>query len=303
MTRLKKLIFSAAASAVVTPFIDGKVDYASFERLIEMQIAGGISALVVLGTTGEAATVTYEERDEILRFAVETVASRVPVIAGCGSNCTENACSMVKKASAVGVDGVLSVTPYYNKGSKQGLCGHFEAIADASDVPVIIYNVPSRTGVDLPLEVIEKLAEKENIVGIKEASGSVAKSAAICSLLGDEMPVYSGSDEINLPILSVGGVGCISVLSNLIPREVSELCRLVFTGKLKEASLAFSRSFSLTRALFCDVNPIPVKCALSMFGICSDEVRLPLTALDGEKKKMLRREMAQSGFFKGFSAE
>ncbi len=300
---MKKLIFSAAASAVVTPFIDGKVDYASFERLIEMQIAGGISALVVLGTTGEAATVTYEERDEILRFAVETVASRVPVIAGCGSNCTENACSMVKKASAVGVDGVLSVTPYYNKGSKKGLCGHFEAIADASDVPVIIYNVPSRTGVDLPLEVIEKLAEKENIVGIKEASGSVAKSAAICSLLGDEMPVYSGSDEINLPILSVGGVGCISVLSNLIPREMSELCRLVFTGKLKEASLAFSRSFSLTRALFCDVNPIPVKCALSMLGICSDEVRLPLTALDGEKKKMLRREMAQSGFFKGFSAE
>lgn len=300
---MKKLIFSAAASAVVTPFIDGKVDYASFERLIEMQIAGGISALVVLGTTGEAATVTYEEREEILRFAVETVASRVPVIAGCGSNCTENACSMVKKASAVGVDGVLSVTPYYNKASKQGLCGHFEAIADASDVPVIIYNVPSRTGVDLPLEVIEKLAEKENIVGIKEASGSVAKSAAIRSLLGDEMPVYSGSDEINLPILSVGGVGCISVLSNLIPQEVSELCRLVFTGKLKEASLAFSRSFSLTRALFCDVNPIPVKCALSMLGICSDEVRLPLTALDGEKKKMLRREMAQSGFFKGFSAE
>ena len=300
---MKKLIFSAAASAVVTPFIDGKVDYASFERLIEMQIAGGISALVVLGTTGEAATVTYEERDEILRFAVETVASRVPVIAGCGSNCTENACSMVKKASAVGVDGVLSVTPYYNKGSKQGLCEHFEAIADASDVPVIIYNVPSRTGVDLPLEVIEKLAEKEHIVGIKEASGSVAKSAAICSLLGDEMPVYSGSDEINLPILSVGGVGCISVLSNLIPREVSELCRLVFAGKLKEASLAFSRSFSLTRALFCDVNPIPVKCALSMLGICADEVRLPLTALDGEKKKMLRCEMAQSGFFKGFSAE
>lgn len=300
---MKKLIFSAAASAVVTPFIDGKVDYASFERLIEMQIAGGISALVVLGTTGEAATVTYEERDEILRFAVETVASRVPVIAGCGSNCTENACSMVKKASAVGVDGVLSVTPYYNKASKQGLCEHFEAIADASDVPVIIYNVPSRTGVDLPLEVIEKLAEKENIVGIKEASGSVVKSAAICSLFGGEMPVYSGSDEINLPILSVGGVGCISVLSNLIPREMSELCRLVFTGKLKEASLAFSRSFSLTRALFCDVNPIPVKCALSMLGICGDEVRLPLTALDGEKKKMLRREMAQSGFFKGFSAE
>lgn len=296
---MKKLIFSGASTAIVTPFKDGNVDYTAFEKMIERQIAGGISALVVLGTTGEAPTITYDERDEILRFAVKTTRHRIPVIAGCSSNCTENACSMVKKASIAGVDGVLSATPFYNKGSEKGLCAHFEAVSDASDLPIILYNVPSRTGVDISLSVLEKLSEKDNIVGIKEASGSVKKCAEIISAFKDEMPLYSGCDEINLPVLSVGGVGLISVVSNLIPSQLSYLCQMVKEEKLKEASLSFSKSFSLTKALFEEVNPIPVKAALSVLGLCENELRLPLSPLDGIKKQKLVKIMTESGFFSG----
>lgn len=289
------MIFSGAASAVVTPFKNGKIDFASFEKQIERQITEGIAALVILGTTGEASTVTYEERDEIIRFVVRAVSSRVPVIVGCGSNCTDIAAKMAREASELGADGILAVTPYYNKGSKVGLVRHFEAIASGADVPVIIYNVPSRTGVDLSLDVIEKLAENEMIVGIKEASGSASKSAGIIARFGDDMPVYSGSDEVNLPILAIGGKGVISVLSNVMPRETVKLCRDISAGRYEEASENFISSFLLTGALFCDVNPIPVKYALSLLDLCTEEVRLPLAPLDDDKKLLVRREMERCG--------
>lgn len=294
---MKKLVFSSAASAVVTPFKDGKIDYGSFERIIESQIVGGISALVVLGTTGEGPTVTYEERNSLLRFAKETVAGRIPIIVGCGSNCTENACRMVKEASRLGFDGALCVTPYYNKGSVTGLYGHFSAISSSSDIPIILYNVPSRTGVDLPLCVTELLAEKENIVGIKEASGEVSKSAEIIALLGEEMHVYSGCDEALLPILAVGGKGAVSVVSNLVPSEVQRLCALAFEGRFKEASGEFFRMLPLVKVLFKEVNPIPLKFALSEIALCSDEVRLPLSPLDGKRKEEIIGIMKKSGYF------
>ncbi len=292
---LKKLVFSSAASAIVTPFSNGKIDYGALERIIDSQIESGISAVVVLGTTGEGATVAYKERKSVLNCVKKAVSKRVPIIAGCASNCTENACKMVKEVSRLDFDGALCVTPYYNKGSEMGLYGHFNALSESSDIPIILYNVPSRTGVDLSLHVIELLAGKENIVGIKEASGSVAKSAEIVSTLGDEMYVYSGCDEVTLPIIAVGGKGAISVLSNLLPEKVSKLCSLAFEGRFKEACAEFSKVLPLVKALFCEVNPIPLKFALSCLGICSDEVRLPLSTLDKTKKRELINIMKECG--------
>lgn len=285
---MKKTIFSGAATAVVTPFSNGEVDYTALGGLIEHQISNGISAMVFCGTTGEASALAPSETEEIIRFAVKTVASRVPVIAGCGSNNTAEASRKAKKAEELGADALLCVTPYYNKASVSGLAAHFKAVAGASELPVILYNVPSRTGIDIPLEVYRELAEVENITAVKEASGSVAKSACLLSEFGKRFDVYSGTDEVNLPILSIGGAGVISVLSNVVPAEVSKMCRLAKEEKYIQAAKIASDLYPLTRALFSEVNPIPVKAALSMLGRCKDELRLPLTPLSAGNRARLR---------------
>ncbi len=293
MNELK--LFKGAATAVVTPFKDGRVDLEAFEKILSMQINAGISALVVCGTTGESATLTDTEWENVISFAVDFAKGRVPVVAGCGSNSTAIAENKAKKAERSGADALLCVTPYYNKANTEGLVSHFKKVAGASSLPLILYNVPSRTGVDIPLEVYESLSDVENILGIKEASGSAAKCAEILSCFKDRYYLYSGSDEINLPILSLGGDGVISVLSNLVPYEVVRLCNLAFAENYVEAAKLSARLYPLTRALFCEVNPVPIKTALAEIGLCTAELRLPLGRISEKNKKYLLKAMKRSG--------
>lgn len=269
--------FKGAASAVITPFKDGKIDYNAFERIIEFQIKGGIDALVVSGTTGESATLSEEEHRELIKFAVKQVGGRVPVIAGTGSNNTERAIRMSRCASNIGCDGVLLVTPYYNKASADGLYESYKKISENTDVPMILYNVPSRTGMEISLNVYGRLAEIEKITAVKEASGSVVGMAAFMALYGERFALYSGSDEIIVPTLSLGGDGVISVLSNVVPGEVSLMCREWRNGNIDNALRLQLYYMELIKALFCEVNPIPVKYMMYRMGLCSCEFRLPLT--------------------------
>ena len=288
---MKKKLFTGNATALVTPFKDGRVDFEAFEKIVEYQIEGGADALVFLGTTGEASTLSDDEWRDVASFAARAVGGRAPVIIGCGSNNTANAENKSAFAEKCDANGILSVTPYYNKASIRGLVTHYKKIAACVSIPVMLYNVPSRTGVDIPLEVYEELAEIDNICGVKEASGSVSKAALIISRFGDDMPVYSGSDEINLPILSIGGAGVVSVLSNILPREVSTMCRLAAQQEYKKAAELSAALYPLTSALFCEVNPIPVKTALAEMGFCREEFRLPLCRISHEKRTTVLREL------------
>lgn len=287
MKKNKKTVFRGAATALITPFVDGEVDYASLERLIEYQIENGIDALLINGTTGESATLTEQEKREIIAFTVRCVKKRVPVIAGTGSNSTKKAIRLSEFASDVGADAILVVTPYYNKASRDGLITHYEAIADSVDVPLIIYNVPSRTGLDIPLDVFYTLSKHKNIVAVKEASGSISSVSGIIERCSGALDVYSGNDDMILPSLSLGALGVISVASNYLPREISELCRLYFDGKVNEARALQLKLLPLIRALFCEVNPIPIKALMSRYGHCKEEYRLPLTPLSKDKKDLL----------------
>ena len=284
---MKNTIFTGAATAIVTPMTKDGIDYVQFARLIEWQIAQGIDAIVVVGTTGEGPTLTDEEHIEAIRFCVQQTAGRVPIIAGTGSNDTAYAIHLTEAACEVGADAMLLVTPYYNKATQNGLVRSFEVVADASTKPCILYNVPSRTGCNLQPATVAVLAEHPRIAAIKEASGDISQVAKIAALCGDKLDIYSGNDDQIVPILSLGGKGVISVLSNLMPRETSAMCHRFFSGDVAGATAMQLRLLPLIDALFCEVNPIPVKAAMAAMGYGENYVRLPLTPMEPQNEAKL----------------
>jgi len=296
---LKKVVFKGAGVAIVTPFgEDGAVNFKELGRLIDFNIENGTDAIVITGTTGEAATMTDEEHKAVIQFAVKHVNGRIPVVAGTGSNDTAYAVQLSKYAETVGVDALLVVTPYYNKGSQRGLIQHFTAIADAVQVPIILYNVPSRTGVNLAVETFAELAKHPNIAAVKEASGNLSAIAKIRRACGDELAVYSGNDDQIVPILSLGGLGVISVLSNIMPKETHDICQLYLNGKVKESAALQLALLDLINLLFIDVNPIPVKMALREMGFNVGELRMPLCDMEDEKLAKLKASMKAHGLLR-----
>ena len=292
---MKKTIFTGAATAIVTPMNENSVDYESFGKLIDWQIEEGIDAIVVAGTTGEASTLSDDEHKDVITYAVKKVNGRVPVIAGTGSNDTAYAIELTKHACEVGADAVLVVTPYYNKATQNGLIKMFTAIADASSVPVILYNVPSRTGCNIAPKTCAVLAEHPNIVAIKEASGNISQVAQIAALTQGKLDIYSGNDDQITPLMSLGGKGVISVLSNIMPKETSRMCKLFLEGKVQESADLQLKLLPLINALFSEVNPIPVKAAVAAMGFCENIIRLPLTPMESENEEKLLALMKENG--------
>ena len=292
---MKTQIFEGMATALITPLTENGIDYEAFGKLIDWQIEEGINALVICGTTGEASTLSDEEHRDAIRFAVERANRRVPIIAGTGSNNTEYAIDLTRFACEVGVDGVLVVTPYYNKATQNGLIKMFTSIADASTVPVILYDVPSRTGTAIEPKTVAVLAEHPNIVGLKAASGNISKIAETIHLCGDKITVYSGNDDQVIPIMALGGKGCISVLSNVLPKESVAMCQKFFQGDVKAASKMQLDYLPLINALFSEVNPIPVKAAMAKMGFCEDYLRMPLTPMEDAHREVLFAEMRKAG--------
>ncbi len=290
-------VFTGAGVAIVTPFqANGEVNYEKFAELIEDQVKGGTDAIIVCGTTGESSTLSHEEHLAVIKYCVEKVAGRIPVVAGTGSNCTETAVYLSKEAASYGVDALLQVTPYYNKATQKGLYQHFKAVADAVDVPVILYNVPSRTGCNIEPETVVKLCtEVENIVGVKEASGNISQVAKLMSLAKGKVDLYSGNDDQIVPLLSLGGKGVISVLSNVAPRQTHEICEKFFAGDVAGSCQEQLRAINLVKALFCEVNPIPVKMALNLMGKEVGGLRAPLTEMEPEHAKVLKQAMEEYG--------
>ena len=284
---MKKTIFTGAATAIVTPMNEAGVDYEQFGRLIDWQIAEGIDAIVVAGTTGEASTLSDDEHKEVIRYCVERVAGRVPVIAGTGSNDTAYAIDLTKYAGEVGADAVLLVTPYYNKATQNGLIKFFTDIADASSVPCILYNVPGRTGCNIAPTTVAALAEHPNIVAIKEASGNISQIAQVAHLCGDKIDIYSGNDDQIVPVLSLGGKGVISVLSDILPAATSKMVHDYLDGNTAAATAKQLELIPLVDALFSEVNPIPVKAAVSAMGFGENILRLPLTPMEEQNKEKL----------------
>ncbi len=292
---MKKTVFKGSGVAIITPFIDGGAsDYPALERILNYQVENGTDAVIICGTTGESSTLTDAEHRNAISFAVKTVAGRIPVIAGTGSNDTAYFLDLSRYAAEAGADALLAVTPYYNKCSQAGLVKHFECVADRVNIPMILYNVPSRTGVNILPETCAELAKHPNIVAIKEASGNISQIMRTAYLCGDDLQIYSGNDDQIVPILSLGGIGVISVLANCLPRETHDICQYWFDGKLKE-SLALQLKFHpLIEALFCDVNPIPVKEAMKLLGWCDGSLRMPLTKISGKNEERLHSELASA---------
>lgn len=291
---MKNTIFTGAAVAIITPMnADGSINYDVFADIIEEQIAGGTDAIVVCGTTGEASTMTDEEHIEAIRFTVEKVAKRIPVIAGTGSNDTGYAIELSKQAEAVGADALLQVTPYYNKTSQRGLVAHFTAIADAVNIPIILYNVPSRTGMTISVDTYIELAKHPNIVATKEASGNFSLIAEIAAKT--DLDIYSGNDDQVLGVLAFGGKGVISVSSNVIPREKHDMVMLFMNGEREKALELQNKYLDMENAMFIDVNPIPVKEAMNLMGKNVGECRLPLVKMEAAKIEKLRAELAKVG--------
>lgn len=288
---MKKIIFKGCGTAIATPFNENKVNFEEFGKLIEEQIKEGVDAIIVCGTTGESSTMTVEERKETIKFAIKKAEKRVPIIAGTGGNCTANVIEMTKYAESVGADGALIVTPYYNKTTQDGLVMHYDAIAKETNLPIILYSVPSRTGVNILPETCKKLSKIPNIVAIKEASGNISQIAEIAALCKDDLKIYSGNDDQIVPILSLGGIGVISVLSNIAPKFTHEMVQDFFNGNVEEACNKQLKSLKLTKALFSEVNPIPVKAALNMLGYDYGIPRLPLVEMTENKKKVLEEEL------------
>ncbi len=292
---MKTPIFEGIATALITPTNKDGIDFEAFGRLIDWQIEQGVDALVICGTTGEASTLTDEEHKQAIKFSVERAAKRVPIIAGTGSNDTAYAIELTKFSCEAGVDGVLVVTPYYNKATQNGLISMFTAIADASSVPVILYNVPSRTGVNIAPATVKALSTHPMINAIKEASGNISAVAEIAALCGDDMIIYSGNDDQIVPIMSLGGKGCISVLSNLLPKESAELCERFRKGDVKGSAEMQLKYLNLINALFSEVNPIPAKAAMAKMGFCENFVRMPLSVMEEAHEKVLFDEMRKAG--------
>lgn len=281
----KDTVFRGVATALVTPFRQGKIDFRAFGHIIEQQQEGGVDALVVAGTTGEAPTLTYSEQASLVGYAATR--SSLPVIAGCGSNCTSHAVALAKSSYDAGAAALLAVTPYYNKTTADGILAHYFAIADATPLPLILYNVPSRTGFNLTPAMCTRLSQHDRIAGLKEASGNIAACAEIAALCGDSLPLYSGNDDMILPVLSLGGAGVISVVSNVFPALTARLCRAYFEGRTAEAAEIQCKLMPAVRALFSHVNPIPVKSVMAAWGLCTDEFRLPLCPLRPEEAKRI----------------
>lgn len=296
---MKNTIFTGAGVAIVTPMNqDGTINFDRLGRLIDFNIDNGTDAIIICGTTGESATMSDEEHIECIRYAVEKVNKRVPVIAGTGSNHTEYAVNLSKEAEKLGADALLVVTPYYNKTSQRGLIRHFTEIANAVSVPLILYNVPSRTGVNIAPETCFELSKIDNIVAVKEASGNISQVTKIAELCGDNLDIYSGNDDQIIPIMALGGKGVISVLSNCMPFETHEICQLCLDGNFEEARKKAFRILGFTNALFCDVNPIPVKEALNIMGFQAGPCRLPLIELTESNREKLKNEMKAIGLVK-----
>lgn len=283
----KKTVFTGAGVALITPFLNGQVDYLALETILEQQISGGTDAIIVCGTTAEAATLSDQEHKDIISFCVEKINHRVPVIAGTGSNHTDYAVELTKFAKDAGADAVLLVTPYYNKASQKSLIRHFLTIAEAADIPNILYNVPSRTGLNISLDAYQELAKHENIVASKEASGNLSFIMQVMECCGDQLAIYSGNDDQIVPLMAMGAQGVISVLSNVMPRETHEIARLCLEGNFREAAKMQLRYLPLINGLFMQVNPIPVKTAMAKLGFCSTEMRLPLCEMDDKDNEAL----------------
>ena len=288
MSLHKITLFTGAATALITPFSDGKIDFEVLGNLIELQIDAGISALLVAGTTGESATLSVRELYELTTFAKKQIRGRVPLLAGCGSNSTAHAIELAKSACDGGADALLAVTPYYNKASDRGLLLHYRALADHATRPLILYNVPSRTGFHLSMELYRELATHENIVGVKEASGDLALLEALCSECGDDLDVWTGNDPQTVAAMKLGALGVISVCANVMPRAMSELCRLCAIGDFHAANQRQRAALPMMQALFWEVNPIPVKYVASLKGLCAAEYRLPLCAPSPEVSRKLQ---------------
>ena len=292
---MKKTIFTGIATALITPMTHNGIDYDALGRFIDFQIESGINALVAIGTTGENATIEPEDQAEVIRYTVQRAAGRVPVIAGTGTNNTAHVIENTKRACAVGADAVLVVTPYYNKATQNGLIAHFTAVADASTVPVILYNVPGRTGCNLQPKTVATLAEHPNIVALKEASGNMAQFMELQRLCGDKIAIYSGEDALTVPMMSVGCKGAISVLSNVVPAQAVAMTDAALAGNFEEAARLQLQMIPLVDALFSQVNPIPVKAAVAAMGYCEDILRLPLTPMEEPMRSNLLTELRKLG--------
>ncbi len=286
-TLAEEKMFKGSMVAIVTPFYSGNVDKQALEELVEFQISNGTDVIVPCGTTGESATLSQQEHVDVIKIVVDKVAGRVPVLAGTGSNCTVEAISLTKEAKNIGADGALVITPYYNKPTQKGLYEHFSVIAEEAGIPMVMYNVPGRTGVNMLPETVARLAEIENIVGIKEASGSLTQINKVMTLCGDRLDLFSGDDFIVVPILSMGGKGVISVAANIAPDKVAKMVDLFFDGKLKEAADIQKNILKLCDAMFMETNPIPVKTSLAMMGKIREEFRLPMCSMEEQNRKQL----------------
>lgn len=290
-------IFKGAGVAVITPFhADGKVNYEKMEEILEEQIAGGTDAIIACGTTGEAATMSHEEHLDVIRHVCEVVKKRIPVVAGTGSNCTAEAVYMSTEAERLGADGILSVTPYYNKATQKGLIAHYKKIADSVKLPIILYHVPSRTSLTMQAQTIATLCkEVPNIVGVKEASGNFSLVAQTMNLLDGKMDLYSGNDDQIVPLMALGGIGVISVLSNIAPRQTHDICEAFFRGEVKKSAKLQLDAIPLINALFCEVNPIPVKAAMNLMGKEVGPLRMPLSEMEPQNKERLKKAMEEYG--------
>jgi 4-hydroxy-tetrahydrodipicolinate synthase len=291
-------IFTGAGVAIITPFKEnGEVNYEQFAKHIELQIAGGTDAIIVCGTTGEASTLTHEEHLDVIRYCVKTVNGRIPVIAGTGSNCTETAVYLSQEAEKAGADGLLIVTPYYNKATQKGLYEHYKIIAGSVKLPIILYNIPGRTGgVNiLPDTIVRLCNDVENIVGVKDATGNISQVAKLMSMADGKVDLYSGNDDQIVPLLSLGGKGVISVLSNVAPRQTHDICAKFFAGDVEGSRALQLKAISLIEALFCEVNPIPVKKAMNLMGLEAGPLRRPLTEMEEPNAKRLEQAMKEFG--------
>lgn len=289
------MIFEGVGTALITPFNENGVDFESLERIVNDQITAGVNALIVCGTTGEPATMTEQERISAVKCVVETTAGRVPVIAGAGSNCTATAISNCQKYEALGVDGLLIVTPYYNKCTQKGLIAHYEAIAKSTTLPIIVYNVPGRTGVNILPETLDKIADIPNVVAIKEASGNLSQVQKMLDLCKDRIDVYSGEDNLAVEIVKMGGKGLISVLSNVVPSKTATMLSLALKGEYELADALQKDVNPLVDQLFVEVNPIPVKKAMELMGYCKKYIRLPLTEMEDEHTEKLKELLIRQG--------
>lgn len=290
-----KCPFTGSMVAVVTPFRDGKVDFAALDVLVERQIVAGQKAIVPCGSTGESATLTHDEHAQVIEAVVAKAAGRVSVIAGTGSNATAEAIDLTRAAESAGADGALLISPYYNKPTQDGIYEHYRAVAEAVQIPLITYNIPGRTGSTIETSTLLRLSDIDNIVAVKEATGSLDRVMDVVAACGDKLAVLSGDDPLTLPMISLGAVGLISTTANVAPREIAELTELALEGRTAEASALHYRLLPLMRALFLETNPIPVKAAVAMLGLCDDELRLPLLTMSAEPRAILLSAMERAG--------